>query len=72
MTSYLDRIQAAVDAGEITQHGVTSVEVEHTPACRWNTPASRCTCHPRITAIVGNEALVIGDHGAILERSKRQ
>lgn len=72
MTSYLDRIQAAIDAGEFTPAGVTSVDVEHGDGCRWNTTASRCTCHPRITAVVGNEALVIGDHGAILERSKRQ
>lgn len=72
MTGYLDRLQQAIHAGSLPAEpgAVTSVTVEHGHGC--HAPSAPCVCHPRITAITGDEVLVIGSGGAILERSKRQ
>ena len=68
---YLRRILAAFNAGAIPKADLASVEVEHGPGCL--APRGRpCTCHPRITVLTGDDVLVIGSGGAVLERSKRQ
>lgn len=73
MPAYLQRIRDAVNAGLIPRDNLTSVEVEHGRGCMHHrNRATPCTCHPRITAIVGDETLVIGSGGAVLERRKRQ
>src|SRR3546814_3164902 len=58
MSSYQARIQAAVANGAIPAEpgGVTHVDVEHAKGCRAD-HGRRCICTPRITVIVGGEAL---------------
>lgn len=71
MTGYLDRIRDAVQLGVFPPAATVSVEVEHGPGCNGHRGCP-CICHPRITAVVGDQVLVIGTGGAVLERSKRQ
>lgn len=73
MSGYLERLQAAVAIGTLPAGEVASVTVEHGPGCRHHEDRrSPCTCHPLITAIVGDQVLTIGTAGAVLERRKRQ
>lgn len=67
MSDYLIRLKDAQAAGLFPAGEVAQVEVEHGPGCR----QSPCTCHPRITAIVGEQVLTIGTGGAVLERRQR-
>lgn len=66
MSGYLERIADAVQIGTLPRAALTAIDVEHGFGC--NAPRGPCTCHPRITASVGDEVLVIGTGGAILER----
>lgn len=72
MTGYLDRIQDAINAGNLPAKPgqVTHVHVDHGKGCK--APAEPCTCTPRITAVVHGQVLTIGQGGSIIERSKRQ
>ena len=73
MSDYLARIADANRLGVFPPGAVTSVEVEHAPGCRHaDNRAAPCTCHPRITALVDGELLVIGSGGVVIERSKPQ
>src|SRR3546814_5830105 len=69
MSSYQARIQAAVANGAIPAEpgGVTHVDVEHAKGCRAD-HGRRCICTPRITVIVGGEALTIGREGETTNR----
>ncbi|HEY9540496.1 MAG TPA: hypothetical protein VIR05_02535 [Luteimonas sp.] len=46
---------------------MTHVDVEHAKGCRAD-HGRRCICTPRITVIVGGEALTIGREGEITNR----
>lgn len=71
--SYLHRLRDAFNAGLFPAGDLASVEIEHGPGCQHHrNRAAPCTCHPRITAVVGDQVLVIGSGGVILERSQRQ
>ena len=73
MSSYLNRLLEAKNAGVFHDAEVVSVEIEHGPGCRHHdNRRNPCTCHPRITAVAGDDVLVIGSGGAVLHRSKRQ
>ncbi|TWT23602.1 hypothetical protein FQY83_02945 [Luteimonas marina] len=67
--SYQARIGDAIRLGNLwAEPGeITHVEIEHGFGCR----KIPCTCHPRITAVVGDEIRVIGTGGAILERWRK-
>lgn len=69
MTSYQARIQAAIARGSLPPEPgrVTNVDVEHAKGCRAD-QGRRCICTPRITAIVGGEALTIGLEGEVTNR----
>src|SRR3546814_5718922 len=69
MISYLARIQAAVANGAIPADpgGVTHVDVEHAKGCHAD-HGRRCICTPRITVIVGGEALTIAREGETSNR----
>lgn len=70
---YLHRLLAAVNSGAIPRGDLTSVEVEHALGCHHHERRGvPCTCHPRITVLAGDDVLVIGSGGAVLERRKRQ
>ena len=73
MTSILDRIQAAIQAGNLPAEpgGVTHVHAHHQPGCNGHR-GEPCQCTPRITATVDGQALVIGENGEIIQRSKLQ
>ena len=73
MSDYLARIAEASRAGVLPPGEVTSVEVEHAPGCpHADNRSAPCVCHPRITALVAGEVLVIGSGGVVIERSKPQ
>jgi hypothetical protein len=72
MSGYLTRLRAAAAAGHFPAGEVAQIDVEHGPGCDHHRHRSTpCTCIPRITAIVGDQLLVIGSDGHVLERRAR-
>ncbi|MFK3647927.1 hypothetical protein ACI2IY_05745 [Lysobacter enzymogenes] len=67
MTGYLHRLADARRAGVLPADAQVPIDIQHGPGCR----RRPCTCHPRIVALIGDELVVIGSGGAVLERRRR-
>lgn len=68
MTGYLRRLADARRAGVLPAGARASIDIQHGPGCR----RRPCTCHPRIVALIGDEVVVIGSAGVVLERRRRE
>lgn len=72
MSDYQARILDAHASGVFPLGEVSQVEVEHGFGCKHHLDRkSPCTCHPRVTVLIGDEVLTLGSGGTILERRQR-